>query len=156
MTETTGHRTPVILVVDDNMLHHLMARGVLEEAGFLVEEAADGEECLNAVEGLKPDLLLLDLNMPKLNGFDVCAELRRQPEFIDLPIVIVTGFDDDDSINRAFEEGATDFVTKPINWALFAHRIKYLMRASRTERELRRTKELLEASLNEQQNRQAG
>jgi PleD family two-component response regulator len=156
MTETTGHRTPVILVVDDNMLHHLMARGVLEEAGFLVEEAADGEECLNAVEGLKPDLLLLDLNMPKLNGFDVCAELRRQPEFIDMPIVIVTGFDDDDSINRAFEVGATDFVTKPINWALFAHRIKYLMRASRTERELRRTKELLEASLNEQQNRQAG
>ena len=156
MTETTGHRTPVILVVDDNMLHHLMARGVLEEAGFLVEEAADGEECLNAVEGLKPDLLLLDLNMPKLNGFDVCAELRRKPEFIHLPIVIVTGFDDDDSINRAFEVGATDFVTKPINWALFAHRIKYLMRASRTESELRRTKEKLESSLNEHLDRQAG
>ncbi len=138
------HDKALILVVDDDAMHRDMARNVLEERGFAVEEAVDGEQGLIAAERFKPDLVVLDLMMPQLDGFSVCTRLRRNPKFMQLPVLMVTALDDVESIDRAFEVGATDFITKPINWQLFAYHVKYMLRASQVESELRKTKELLE------------
>lgn len=138
------HDKALILVVDDDAMHRDMARNVLEERGFSVEEAVDGEQGLIAAERFQPDLVVLDLMMPQLDGFSVCTRLRRNPKFMQLPILMVTALDDVESIDRAFEVGATDFITKPINWQLFAYHVKYMLRASQVESELRKTKELLE------------
>ena len=110
------HDNALILVVDDDAMHRDMARNVLEERGFSVEEAVDGEQGLIAAERFQPDLVVLDLMMPQLDGFSVCTRLRRNPKFMQLPILMVTALDDVESIDRAFEVGATDFITKPINW----------------------------------------
>ncbi len=138
MIQGQGQAEEVILVVDDNALHRKAARGVLEVDGFKVEEAADGKEGLAAVERCRPDLVLLDVMMPELDGFEVCTRLRRNPDFENLPILMVTALHDAESITRAFDVGATNFVTKPINWALFSYHVKVMLRASRIETELRR------------------
>ena len=73
-------------------------------------------------------MVMLDVDMPGLNGYQVCAELRKEAGD-ELPIVMVTGMDDIESIERAYESGATDFIAKPINWSLIGHRVRYLLRA---------------------------
>ena len=138
-----SHRDQKILVVDDDESHRLLARNALEDSAFIVEEAADGKEGLEAVKRFRPDLVLLDVMMPELDGVSVCTELRSHPDFMDLPILMVTGLDDIDSIERAFNAGATDFVTKPINWPLLVYHVKYVLRSSQLEQELQHTKNLL-------------
>ena len=135
---------PRVLVVDDDEMHRIAARKALEKSGFDVEEATNGKEGLAAVLGRKPDLMLLDLLMPEMDGLQLCAQLRDQQRFMDIPILIVTGLEDVETIERAFEVGATDFVTKPINWNLLGYHVKYMLRANRMEHTLRETRNLLE------------
>ncbi len=88
------------------------------------------------IETVVPDVVRLDVMMPKLDGFALCAQLRHHPKFSHLPVVMITGLEDVQSINRAFETGATNFVTKPINWTLLGHQVKYALRNSQLEHEL--------------------
>ncbi len=144
MTDTlTHHRPPLILVVDDGMTIRLLVREALEQAGFLVEEAEDGRQALTMFQHLTPDLVLLDVMMPELDGFQTCTALRQLPTGEHIPIVMLTGLEDEGSIHRAYEVGATDFITKPINWVLLGHRVRYLLRASRAFDELRQNEEAL-------------
>ena len=76
-------------------------------------------------------------DMPELNGFDTCRQIRRLPAHRDTPIVMVTGHEDTESINRAYGSGATDFISKPINWSLLGHRVRYLLRTSQVSQGLR-------------------
>ena len=131
----------LILIIDDDAAHRLVARKALEQAGFRIEEAKDGEQGFFAVLRTRPDLVLLDVVMPKFDGYEFCAELRRDPEFMNLPILMITALDDIESIHRAFDAGATNFVTKPVNWTVLAFHLKYILRASQNE--LHKTKELL-------------
>ena len=142
MIEANRDTRPLVLVVDDDQAHRFLTRDALERAGFAVEEAAGGEQGLIAAERMRPDLVVLDVMMPMVDGYAVCAELRRKPEFMHLPILMVTAVDDVESIDRAFEAGATNLVTKPCNWTLLVYHIKYLLRSSQIEDELRKTKEL--------------
>jgi DNA-binding response OmpR family regulator len=123
----------------------LLVREALEQAGFVVEEAEDGRQALTMFQHLSPtpDLVLLDVLMPELDGFETCAALRSMPTGEHLPIVMLTGLEDEGSIHRAYEVGATDFITKPINWVLLGHRVRYLLRASRAFAELRQNEEAL-------------
>ena len=132
-----------ILIVDDDQGHRFMARESLEGAGFIVEEVADGKAALHAVHRFHPDLVLLDVVMPELDGIDVCRQLRQTSEFMNLPILMVTGLDDMESIESAFRAGATGFITKPINWALLVYHIKYILRSSLVEQELQHARNLL-------------
>lgn len=134
---------PVVLIVDDDMAQRLLMRQSLRETRLLIEEAADGREALNVFERISPDLVLMDVKMPHMDGFAACAEMRRFPGGQDIAIVLVTGLDDYESIKKAFEVGATDFITKPVNWPLLAHRVPYLLRASRAFRNLRRSEKRL-------------
>ena len=131
---------PVALVVDDDRGARLIASTVLEELGFTVEQAADGIEALSAFERSKPGIVLLDVVMPEMDGFTVCREIRnRSEQDRHIPVLMMTGLDDIDSINRAYDAGATDFITKPINWAVFHHRLRYIWRSTLVSHDLRKS-----------------
>jgi two-component system sensor histidine kinase/response regulator len=119
----------VVLVVDDDPTQRLLARDALEIAGFVVEEAADGPEGLAKAYVVKPDLVVLDVMMPGLDGFTVCDELRRHAATKEIPILLVTGLNDVVSMRRGFALGATDFITKPVAWETLAMRVKYIIRS---------------------------
>ena len=138
---TSSPKRPLVLVADDDDIVRLLARESLTAAGFDVAEAADGVEALRSLEYLKPDLLICDVLMPALDGFAVCAAVRRTPGFEQVPILMLTSLDDTESINEAYTAGATDFATKPINWALLHHRVQFLLRASSTVTALKRSEE---------------
>lgn len=130
---------PPILIADDDMMIRVMARARLEALGFSVVEAEDGEQALRVLQTVRPQLFVLDVMMPGKDGFEVCRALRVDPRFAHLPVLMVTGLEDADSINRAYESGATDFITKPINWVIFGHRVRYMWRAAMVGEELRRS-----------------
>ncbi|HJX14746.1 MAG TPA: EAL domain-containing protein [Candidatus Deferrimicrobiaceae bacterium] len=121
---------PLILVVDDDSGTRLLASTSLGKAGFATVEAADGVDGIAAFERFRPDLILLDVMMPRMDGFSACLEIRKRPGGDRIPILMMTGLADLASIHRAYEVGATDFVTKPINWVVLGYRVSYLMRAS--------------------------
>jgi PAS domain S-box-containing protein len=138
VTESVNNdQSPLILVVDDDMAIRLMAREALEQTGFRVEEADDGFLALSAFEQLDPDLVLLDVMMPAMDGFTACCQIREMPKGEHIPIVMMTGLDDIASINRAYQVGASDFITKPINHLLLSYRVRYILRAQRTQDALR-------------------
>jgi len=119
-----------ILVVDDDAGARRLTRATLAKAGFQVIEAGNGQAALESMSAELPDLVLMDVSMPLMDGFDACAALRRLPGGNTVPVAMMTGLDDTQSIERAFEVGATDFITKPINWAVLQHRVRYMLRAS--------------------------
>jgi len=117
------------------VLRRLMAR-----QGYVVLEADNGREALEQVRRSRPDLVLMDVMMPELDGYAACVELRRDDGDDSLPIIMLTGADELESIERAFNAGATDFITKPINWALLSERVRYALRTGQLNRELRRSR----------------
>jgi predicted signal transduction protein with EAL and GGDEF domain/FixJ family two-component response regulator len=121
-----------VLIADDDAILREIARAMLENSGFEIETAASGDAALAACAVRLPDIALLDVEMQDGNGYQACRNIRALPGGADLPIVMVTGLDDSSSIDHAYEAGATDFVVKPINWALLAHRIRYVLRGART------------------------
>ncbi len=130
---------PKVLVVDDDVTIRLLARESLEIAGFTVEEAKDGLEALAVFEQTRPDLVLLDVEMPNLDGYQTCARLRALPYGKTVPILMVTGLEDVGSIEGAYEAGATDFANKPINWTILGHQVRYMLRTSELLDELARS-----------------
>jgi len=135
-----------ILVVDDDPVVRSLVRATLENDGFGVIEAADGIEGCRFCEDHRPDLLLVDVVMPRMDGYELCRELRGRPESAYVPIVVATSRDDIESIARAYDAGATDFIPKPLNWLVLSHRVRYILRASRAFDELRRDQEGLIAA----------
>jgi signal transduction histidine kinase len=129
---------PVALIVDDDMVLRPLLCEVLEQAGFGVEEAADGEQALAAFVRAQPDIVLLDVMLPAMDGFTICATLRTLPGGEHTPVLMVTGLGDTESIRRAYEVGATDFIAKPLNWEILSHRVRYMLRASRAMEDLRK------------------
>lgn len=134
---------PTVVVVDDDAALRVMFRQSLETACFVVEEAADGEQGLAVIESILPDIVILDVMMPKLDGFALCSQLRRDPRFSRLPVMMITGLEDVQSIEQAFEVGATHFLTKPITWSLLSHHVKYVLRNSRLEHALLESEQTL-------------
>src|ERR1700722_2395768 len=130
-----------ILIVDDDPVFRSLMRATLEVDGYDIIEAGDGEEACDLFEARRPQLLVADVVMPRMDGFALCRELRRRPGGANVPILMATGLDDVPSINRAYEVGATDFVSKPINWVILGHRVRYMLRASRAFDELRQDRD---------------
>ena len=124
--------SPLVLVADDDFMMRALSRKALEQSGFKVSEAENGLAALSLFDETTPDLVMLDVLMPEMDGFEACASIRRCPSGKLIPILMVTGLDDIESINRAYEAGATDFVSKPINWPVLGHRLRYMLRASRS------------------------
>jgi diguanylate cyclase (GGDEF)-like protein/PAS domain S-box-containing protein len=127
-----------VLVVDDDDTLRFLAREALEQAGFDVEEAENGAVALEVARGAKPDLILLDVQMPVMSGFEVCEQLRADEAFMHVPILMATGLDDVTSIETAYRLGATNFITKPLRWNTLPYDIRYILRNSTLEDDLRR------------------
>jgi diguanylate cyclase (GGDEF)-like protein/PAS domain S-box-containing protein len=132
-----------VLVVDDDAGGRRLTRATLTRVGFEVIEVPDGAQALAAMRSELPDLVLMDVSMPVMDGFTACAELRKLPGGGRVPVVMMTGLDDVASIERAFEVGATDFITKPINWPILAHRVRYMLRASSAINDLKQNQRRL-------------
>lgn len=130
-----------ILFVDDDPILREFAQVNLETPTTSIDVAADGLEALNSLAAGNHDLVLLDLldlEMPVMDGFSVLARLRADAATKDLPVIVQTGREDVEAIDRAFRLGATAFVTKPLNWRLLSYQIRYVLRASGAERLVRR------------------
>jgi CheY-like chemotaxis protein len=121
----------VIMVVDDDENMRGMLREALTRLGYTVVEAENGLKALSLFEAAIPDLVLLDVVMPDINGYDVCTAMRGLPGRENVPIVMLTGIDEVSAISRAYEVGATDFLTKGTSWLILNERIRYVLRASR-------------------------
>lgn len=142
-TPITADRTPIALIIDDDVVIRVAVQDYLEEAGFDVREAQDGRSGLAAFEALKPDIVLLDVMMPDMNGFTVCEKLRASAAGEHVPILMVTGNEDIESVRRAYQVGATDFTAKPVNYELLVHRVHYMLRAKQTADKLRESESRL-------------
>ena len=129
-------RQATILVVDDDASALVLMRAALRKAGFDVTTAQSGEVALSSFRASSFDMVMLDVNMPGMSGYEVCKALRAEADPL-LPVVMVTGLDDMQSVEAAYHAGATDFIAKPFNWALIGHRVKYLMRAHQASTALR-------------------
>ena len=132
-----------LLIVDDDMLSRGMATKTLQHAGFEVSDAASGEDALAQFQERSYDLILLDVMMPGLDGYEVCQRIRAMAQGTQVPILMLTGLNDTESIELAFSHGATDFITKPINWTLLSHKVRYALRASTAAEAMRRSRESL-------------
>ena len=131
---------PRVLLVDDDEVNLLLTAAALRERGFEPVEVSSGKAALDALDTVEPDLVVLDALMPGMDGFETCQALRRLPNYAQMPVLMLTGLDDDASITRAYRAGATDFFVKSTQWSLLAGRLRYLLRSSRTRIELERSK----------------
>ena len=126
---------PIVVLADDDPSIRLMIRHVLESEDFDIVEASDGLEAIKAVEKHHPALILLDAVMPGIDGFTTCQQIKEKGH-TDIPVMMITGLDDDASVERAYEVGAIDFITKPIKWAVLKHRVKSVVSKVIAERKV--------------------
>ncbi len=120
-----------VLVADDDPVMRLLMLEMLAQVGLNGIEAGDGLEAVELAHARMPDLILMDVDMPRMDGFTACRTIRAfDPDGACVPIVMVTGSDDVEAVTQAYEVGATDFVSKPINWPILGHRVLYVLRAS--------------------------
>lgn len=117
---------PLVLVVDDNKITTKLLNRYLTAAGFTVTEAYDGVECLEKVEEQIPDAIVLDVMMPRLDGYETVKRLRAEPKFAGIPVVIVTALNDVANQVKAIEAGADDFLSKPIEDKLLIAKVRLL------------------------------
>lgn len=129
-----------LIFVDDDPILREFALVHLSTADARIETAGDGLEGWDAVQQRPFDLMLLDLEMPSLDGFGVLERMRADPRFRDMPVIVVTGREDVSAVDRAFIAGATSFVVKPINWRLLSYQIRFVWRAHRNEASLRQAR----------------
>jgi predicted signal transduction protein with EAL and GGDEF domain/FixJ family two-component response regulator len=134
LNEERGARAPAaprrcVLIIDDDPVFALLASETLQQAGFDARIAGTAALALAAFEAATPDIVLLDVDLPGGNGFEICAAMRAMAAGADVPIVMVTGHDDTESIARAYEAGATDFIQKPVLWPTLPHRVGFMLRA---------------------------
>lgn len=132
---------PVLLLVEDDRAQRLLVRHVAQKEGFRVVEVINAEQCLRLFPEAKPDLVLMDAVMPVMDGFTCCEELQKLPNGNHVPVLMVTSLNDQASIDRAFAAGATDYITKPIHWAVLRQRLHRLVQGYRTMQALRHQNE---------------
>ena len=134
---TVSDDAPLVLVVDDDRSTRSALRYALNRNGFRVEEAGDGSEALSWLENNLADAILMDALMPVMDGFAACAALKRHPLWKDIPILMITALEDRQSIERAFEAGASDFIPKPIHLSVVNQRVRRVIDATRAEHNVR-------------------
>jgi signal transduction histidine kinase len=135
-----------VLIADDDPVQLMLTSETLSADGYRVIEAEDGDAATALFLSEKPDMAILDVMMPGQTGFEVCTHIRRHADvnLAKIPVVLVTGLEDEDSVQMAFEVGATTFIAKPVQWSLLGHQVRYLLRSAAMEKELRQAKAMVE------------
>ncbi len=132
-------KLPTILVVDDNQQNLELIQAYLEDVNCETTAAHDGIEALDLVATEKPDLILLDVMMPKMSGFEVCRRLKGSPDTSDIPVIMVTALNEFGDIERGIDSGTDDFVSKPINKLELLTRVRTMLRLKHLSDRLQRT-----------------
>ena len=130
---------PRILIADDNLQNVELLEAYLSDFNCEIRTAGDGEETLQVVDEFAPDLLLLDVMMPRLSGFEVCKKLRSNPKTKDLLILMVTALNEASDFERGVQAGTDDFLTKPVNKIELLCRIRSILRVRHLKTQLDRT-----------------
>jgi diguanylate cyclase (GGDEF)-like protein len=136
LPDITFSKTPLILIVDDDLFMRKILVRYLERENYRVVEAANGMEALKLYQELEPDMILLDALMPVLDGFECCSRLQKLPKGDHTPVLIITALEDRESVDRAYEVGAFDYVTKPIHWAVLRQRVRRLLEQANLRQQL--------------------
>ena len=131
--------TATILVVDDNEQNLELLQAYLEELDCQTITAMDGLQALDAIEKNKPDLVLLDIMMPQMSGFEVCRRIKEDPSTQDIPIIMVTALNEFGDIERGIDSGTDDFVSKPVNRLELLARVKTMLKLKHLSDKLERT-----------------
>ncbi|WP_254442036.1 EAL domain-containing protein [Duganella vulcania] len=128
---------PQVLVVDDDRSTRSTLRHTLQRDGFHVEEAADGAAALAMLARFQPDVILMDAMMPVMDGFTACARMQELPNAGAVPVLMITALQDNSSVERAFAAGASDYIPKPIHYAVLSQRVRRIIEANRAEKRIR-------------------
>ena len=136
---------PKILLVDDDPIMREIATANLHDAGYRVMTAENGAEALEQLKSWPAALVISDLDMPVMNGFELTKSIRKSPSLSATPVIVITASDQAQAVDAAFAAGATSFLSKPINWSLFTHAVRFVIRAADNESALRKAKDLAEA-----------
>ncbi len=131
----------LVLVIDDEPMMRSQVRNALEQVGYQVAEACSAQEGLAVYPSLMPDIILIDALMPLMDGFTCCKVFRSFPQCQDTPILMITSLEDEESVDMAFAAGASDYITKPLQWGLLRQRVRCLLNASSAMQELRQQSE---------------
>ena len=136
MSHTTTRSQKTIWVIDDDETALLLAEEVLTDAGFHVRTFTNAPSALAAAQTKAPDIIVVDVIMPGMDGFEFCTQMRSLRQGAVVPILVTTSLDDTASIDKAYEAGATNFAIKPLNWTLEIYRVDYMLRSATIAREL--------------------
>ncbi len=130
---------PTVLVVDDNQQNLELLQAYLEDVDCRTISANNGLEALEIVSKNMPDLILLDVMMPKMSGFEVCKRIKNDPNTSDIPVIMVTALSEFGDIERAIDSGTDDFLSKPVNKLELLTRIKTMLKLKHLSDKLERT-----------------
>ena len=137
--DTGQDKTPIVLVVDDNQQNLELLQVYLEDVDCQSIAAYDGPEALDIIAKEPPDLILLDVMMPKMSGFEVCRRIKNDPKTSDIPVIMVTALNEFGDIERAIDSGTDDFLSKPVNKLELLTRIKTMLKLKHLSDKLERT-----------------
>ena len=132
-------KTPTVLVVDDNQQNLELLLAYLEDMDCETVPASDGPQALKIVAENPPDLILLDVMMPKMSGFEVCRRIKNDPKTTDIPIIMVTALNEFGDIERGIDSGTDDFLSKPVNKLELITRVKTMLKLKHLSDKLERT-----------------
>lgn len=136
---------PRIIVVDDDPIMRELAQTKLLDAGYAAQPYANGAEALEALRRDGADLVISDIDMPELDGFALTERIRSDPALSETPVIVITSSEVEGAVDRAFAAGASSFLSKPINWTLFHHSVRFVLRASENQKALRAARDQAEA-----------
>jgi len=136
--EAQENRRSSILVVDDNPKNVELLEASLAHEGYDVLKAYNGKEALGIIESMRPDLVLLDIRMPEMDGYDVCRAIKSNPDTAAIPVIMVTVYDEIAEIEKGVEAGADDFLSKPVNRMTVLSRVRIGLKVARLQGELDR------------------
>ena len=117
-----------VLIADDNEQNRELLDAYLAEEGYEISMSTDGQETLDAINAQQPDLILLDIMMPRMSGYEVCEQIKASPETRDIPVLMVTALNEMGDIEKAVKAGCDDFLTKPVSQLELQTRVKSLLR----------------------------
>jgi len=139
LEETEQQKTPVVLIVDDNQPNLELLQAYLEDLDCETVGACDGPHALEIISAAPPDLILLDVMMPKMSGFEVCRRLKNDAKTSDIPVIMVTALNEFGDIERAIESGTDDFLSKPVNKLELLTRVRTMLKLKHLTDKLERT-----------------
>ncbi len=137
--EKEQDKTPTVLVVDDNQQNLELLQAYLEDMDCETVPAHDGPEALDIIANTAPDLVLLDVMMPKMSGFEVCKRIKNDPKTADIPVIMVTALNEFGDIERGIDSGTDDFLSKPVNKLELITRVKTMLKLKHLSDKLERT-----------------